>query len=126
MLSLLFHRGPIARSFAIVCGCSLTANLLTDALSGGKAYWETHAWPLALALLTAAPLIHCYRNAVERRAGPMPDPAAAEKARTLKWCALIAAGFGVYVLAANKTPGPAKTTAAPAPTAVTAPAIAPR
>jgi hypothetical protein len=42
--------------FVFTFGCSLAANLLANAIIGDKAYWETHRWPLALALFVSAAL----------------------------------------------------------------------
>jgi hypothetical protein len=36
-----------------VFGSSLIANLITNTVSGGSTYWDTHRWPLALALVAA-------------------------------------------------------------------------
>lgn len=34
-------------------GCSLSASLITNELTGSKEYWREHKWPLAIALLAA-------------------------------------------------------------------------
>ena len=38
---------------AILIGCSLVANVLTDSLSGSDQYWEQNKWPLGLALVAS-------------------------------------------------------------------------
>ena len=37
-----------------VFGCSLAANLITNGTTGGEVYWESHKWPLGIAMLVAA------------------------------------------------------------------------
>jgi len=106
---LLGRKGPLGKSFAVVVCCSLAANLLSNAVTGSGEYWETHAWPLALALLTAGLVIWWYSGLVERRTQPLPAPDGTPPDGTpkaLRWCGAAAAVIGLYVLIANKTPGP--------------------
>ena len=38
----------------IVFACSLVANLITNSVTGGESYWDTHRWTLAIAFFVAA------------------------------------------------------------------------
>ncbi len=48
--------------------CSLTMNVFTNALFG-SGYYQTHAWPLALAIAIAGALTWLVGNALNRRQG---------------------------------------------------------
>jgi len=39
---------------AFVMGCSFAGNLLTNYITGSMIYWDTHKWPLGVAMLIAA------------------------------------------------------------------------
>lgn len=39
---------------AIVFGSSLVANLITNSVTGGEAYWDAHRWPFAVSLFVSA------------------------------------------------------------------------
>jgi len=38
----------------IVFGFSLIANLITNSLTGSRAYWDAHKWPMAISLFASA------------------------------------------------------------------------
>ncbi len=37
--------------FAIICGCSLIANLITNGISGSGEYWDKNRWVFGVSLL---------------------------------------------------------------------------
>ncbi|MAE71948.1 MAG: hypothetical protein CME06_15965 [Gemmatimonadetes bacterium] len=37
-----------------VFGCSIAANLITNSVTGGDAYWEAHQWPFGVSLFASA------------------------------------------------------------------------
>jgi hypothetical protein len=119
--TMIVWRGAGALVLAIMWGCSLTANLLAEVLSGGSDYWDTHAWPFATAMLAAAPIIWCVGTVLERRARAAADPSAGGEDPAashefffvrMKYWGVVALAIGAYCLAANKAPGPYRTRAA--------------
>jgi hypothetical protein len=54
--------------FVFAFGCSLAMNVFTNALLGNE-YYQTHAWPLALAIAVAGALTWLVGNALNRRQG---------------------------------------------------------
>jgi hypothetical protein len=51
----------------IVFGCSLLMELATESLYGDDTYYQTHAWPLSVALLAAAVLVELLGRYLDRR-----------------------------------------------------------
>jgi hypothetical protein len=39
--------------FVFIFGCSLAANLITNAVTGSEAYWDAHQWTFGVSLIVA-------------------------------------------------------------------------
>jgi hypothetical protein len=104
---------------AILFGCSLAANMLVNHLTGTTTYWETHAWPFASALLSAAALMwwvgllldrYSVRKSIDRFTGA---PVATKKNHDLfyipiKYWGLLFLALGLLSLLTNHVPGPSR------------------
>lgn len=53
----------------IVFGFSLAANLLTNSITGGETYWDSHKWPFAISLFFSALACYLAGRAFSRRKG---------------------------------------------------------
>ena len=96
--------------------CSLVAELITRGLAG-RGYWETHSYPLAMALLGAAALIwwadgRLYargdkRTLVDEKTGERVTLAPRHELFfvRMKWWSLVCAGVAMAVLLMNWVPG---------------------
>jgi hypothetical protein len=96
--------------------CSLVAELITRGLAG-RGYWETHSYPLAMALLGAAAVIwwadaRLYarqekRTLVDEKTGERFNVAPRHELFfvRMKWWSLVCAGGGMAVLLMNWVPG---------------------
>jgi hypothetical protein len=96
--------------------CSLAAELITRGLAG-RGYWETHSYPLAMALLGAAAVIwwtdaRLYarqetRTLVDEKTGERLNFAPRHELFfiRMKWWSLVCAGGGIAVLLMNWAPG---------------------
>jgi hypothetical protein len=100
----------------IVFLVGLIANFAANIL-GGKDYWNTHAWPLASALIIAGGLIWMTDLYFFKKPGrTLVDEKTGERVTLLnrndfffipmKWWGLISAGAGIIILATNTVPGP--------------------
>jgi hypothetical protein len=71
---------------AITFGISLAANLLTDAVTDGEAYWEDHRWPFAISLFVSA-LACSYASLIfrERRVRRLVDSSTRRPVRRSWW-----------------------------------------
>jgi hypothetical protein len=113
----IIYRGLGFLVFLITCLSSLAVNLLVDAV-GGKGYWDSHAWPLASALMAAAIVIGAIgmylaslptRNLVDEQTG---ERVVLSKKHDfffipMKWWGPILFGIGLLTLLLHKAPGPA-------------------
>jgi hypothetical protein len=99
----------------IVFLTSLAANLIANILAG-RDYWNTHAWPLASALIVAGGLIWTTDIYFFRKpARVLVDEKTRERVTLatrndfffipMKWWGLISAGAGIVILATNTVPG---------------------
>jgi len=77
---MLIFRGYGLLVLVFVFGCSLTANLIANKVSGSEAYWEEHMWPVGLAQLCAGGLCWVVGTALHRRrARRLMDPETGEE-----------------------------------------------
>lgn len=96
--------------------CSLAAELITRGLVG-RGYWETHSYPLAMALLGAAAVIWLAdaRLYARQETRTLVDEKTGERVHVaprhelffirMKWWSLVCAGGGMAVLLMNWAPG---------------------
>ena|SRR5258706_9986426 len=122
---LIIWRGFGISVLGIVLGCLGGAQLLANRLSGTPTYWESHAWPFAAGLLSAAAIIWCVATMLERYStSKQIDPFTGETVRLKKphdlfyipmkyWSALFV-GLGLFSLVINHVPGPSRARASDA------------
>ena len=96
--------------------CSLAAELITRGLAGGG-YWETHSYPLAMALLASAAVIWWADALLYARQAKriLVDEKTRERFNfaprhefffiRMKWWSLVCAGVGIAVHVMNWAPG---------------------
>ena len=96
--------------------CTLSGELIAKIL-GGEGYWETHSYPLSMALLVAGGLIwgtdlYLFRNPAGR---VLRDEQTGERVLfvrkhdffflRMRWWSLVCVGFAIAIFVANWTPG---------------------
>jgi hypothetical protein len=95
--------------------CSLGAELIAKSL-GGEGYWETHSYPLSMALLVAAGLIWGADLYLFRNPGRiLRDEQTGDRFLfvpkhdlfflRMRWWSLVCVGFAIAIFVANWTPG---------------------
>src|SRR5829696_3839662 len=65
---MIIWRGWGLAAFGLIFGCSLVANLITNAVTGDVTYWTKHGWPFACAMISAGGAIWWLDAALGRRA----------------------------------------------------------
>jgi len=94
----------------VTFACSLSANLISNSVTGSGAYWEAHRWPLAVSLFVSAVVCWFLGRFFRSRDGRvLVDPKTGEqvvlgKSHTLffipmVWWGPLLAVFGVVSLA---------------------------
>jgi hypothetical protein len=116
---LIVWRGFGISVLGIALGCLGGAQLLANRLSGTSTYWESHAWPFAAGLLSAAAIIWCVAEMLERYSTwNQINSLTGETVRLKKphdffyiplkyWSALFV-GLGLFSLFVNHVPGPSR------------------